>query len=265
MSHPVIGIIAVTTPGAAICAQHLITESATYGLGSAHPEYFIHARPTSDYIAAVNNQDWSLVAEYVIDSVNKLATIGANLFIMPSNTPHIAWNIIEDQLNALNKLRDTKLHFINLITATIDQCIKEHCASVLLLGTAQTMRGDLYKEQCKSKEIICYIPEESEIDFIDSYIKNGLVKNETLPEKTEELIHIINKAYKRAPFDAVILGCTELPMIFSEEFTSQYPYWNSKLKIIDTTAVLAKIAVREAIRLSDEQNQDITSIQALSI
>lgn len=246
MTYPIIGIIAVTTPGAAICAQQLIEASANFGLGSYHPEYLIHARPTQQYIDAVNNQDWDAVSILVLESVKKLSGLGARLFIMPSNTPHYAWPLIQEKVNELNLTLDQPIKFLNLISVTIEECLKKNCTSVLLLGTRQTMQGDLYKKEFAFHEVKCYVPSEQNISFIDHYIKNQLVKNETDPQKNQQLNSIIHSMYLSNKFDAIILGCTELPMILKGSFSIQGNF----IPLIDTTFILAEAVIKSAINNS---------------
>lgn len=249
MSYPILGIIAITTPGATICAQHLVQAASQYGLATAHPEYFIHARPTADFIQAINQEDWSKVAALVMDSVRKLSSIGARLFIMPSNTPHYAWPYIEKQMTELNMKQTQPIIFLNLITVTINLCLKKAYKSVLLLGTAQTMQGDLYKAEFKNNGITCYIPAEQEILFLDNYIKTTLVKNITDDIQTDHIIKLINDLYSKHKFDAIILGCTELPMILTTEILAKHADWNNTIDLVDTTYLLAANALEKAISL----------------
>ena len=250
MPYPILGIIAITTPGAAICAQHLVQAASQYGLGTAHPEYIIHARPTADFISAVNQEDWHGVATLVMDSVVKLSSIGARLFIMPSNTPHYAWPYIEKQLTELNAKQAQPIIFLNLITVTVNLCQKKHYSSVLLLGTAQTMRGDLYKKQFEDNFIACYVPSEEDITFLDKYIKTSLVKNITDDVQTNRVIELINNLYSSYKFDAVILGCTELPMILTTELLAKRADWNNAIELVDTTYILGENALENAIQLA---------------
>jgi aspartate racemase len=241
MQHPIIGIIAATTPGAAICVQHLVQIAAQKGLGNNHPEYFIHDRPTQDYLDLNIQEDWEGTATLILDSVYKLEKLGANLFIMPSNTPHYAWPMIEAGVNKLNENLKQPVIFINLITTTVEYCLKNKYEKVLLLGTSYTMRGDLYKKPLASNNISCIIPNESDIDFIEDYIKDHLIKNEVNEQKTEKVIAIINDIQKTENCDAIILGCTELPMILTNEVVLNH--WNKKLHLVDTTYILAEKAM----------------------
>ncbi|MBY0544265.1 MAG: aspartate/glutamate racemase family protein [Gammaproteobacteria bacterium] len=252
MTYPIIGIIAVTTPGAAICAQQLVEASSNLGLGSHHPEYLIHARPTQEYIDAVNSQDWDAVSILVLDSVKKLSSLGARLFIMPSNTPHYAWALIQEKINVLNLTLDQPIKFLNLSSVTIDECLKKNYNSVLLLGTRQIMLGDLYKKEFAFNGVECYVPTEQNVSFIDNYIKSQLVKNEIDPQKNQQLNSIIHSMYLLNKFDAIILGCTELPMILKGTFSSEGNF----IPLIDTTFILAESVIKTAINnnyYSDEK------------
>lgn len=247
MPNPAIGIIAITTPGATICAQHLVQVAAQKGLGTNHPEYLLYARPTQEYLTAIMQEDWDSISQLVIDAVKKLAGLNARLFIMPSNTPHYAWSLINEKVNRFNDNLAEPIVFLNLITATVEYCLKNNYKKVLLLGTTLTMQGGLYKRQLEAAGISIGIPQSDDITFIHEYIRQHLVKNEIITEKTNQLLDIINKLQKKENFDAVILGCTELPMILTNDSVSHYPDWDRKLKLVDTTYVLAERAVEMAM------------------
>ncbi len=249
--YPLIGIIAVTTPGAAIFAQRFVEEASQHGLGAAHPEYFIHAKSTAEYINLVNSEDWHGVTRLVMDSVTKLSSLGARLFVMPSNTPHYAWQYIELELEEYNHQRKKPIIFLNLIKTTVAECKNKHQNAVLLLGTAQTMNGDLYKRELEENGIKTYVPNQDDIAFLDGYIKNHLVKNELNELYTKRVFEIIDALYAINQFDAIILGCTELPMILGGELFTLPNKKNTSIKLIDTTAILANKVLEKAIEMEE--------------
>src|SRR3989338_9470421 len=108
MKH--IGIVDITTVGACICANAIVAKAAET-LGNAHPEFTLHAFPFSKYREAIDQQDWSEVAELILASIQKLKAAGADFAIIPSNTPHYAF----DQIMARSPLP-----VLNLIEIIVD-------------------------------------------------------------------------------------------------------------------------------------------------
>ena len=88
-----IGIVAVSSPGAALCYQTICTEGEKLlGERYAHPEVSMYSYPFSEYMKRIENNDWDGVAELLILSSRKLASIGADFIICPDNTVHIVFD-----------------------------------------------------------------------------------------------------------------------------------------------------------------------------
>ena len=88
-----IGIVACSSPGAALCYQIICTESEKFlGEKYAHPEVSLHGFSFSEYVRYIETSDWDKVAELMISSAKKLASIGANFIICPDNTIHVVYD-----------------------------------------------------------------------------------------------------------------------------------------------------------------------------
>src|ERR1041385_3205953 len=92
-----IGIVACSAEGAALCYRTVCVEGAELLGAHAHPEVSMHTHSLAKYMECIYRDDWKGVAELMLDSAHKLASIGADFFICPDNTIHQALPYIQDQ------------------------------------------------------------------------------------------------------------------------------------------------------------------------
>jgi aspartate racemase len=145
--------------------------------------------------------------------------------------------------NTIHKVFDdvkakTKIQMLSIIDATIDEIVKDNAKCVGLLGTKYTMKSDFYKRKLNEKGIKVIIPEEYEIDIIDSIIDDDLVKGIILQESRDKYLQIIKKMVN-AGADGIILGCTEIPLLIKQEHVSK--------KVYDTAIIHAEKALNSII------------------
>ena len=95
MNNPLhVGIVACSAEGAALCYRTICSEGAELLGEHGHPEISMHSPPFSRYSACLRRNDWHGVAELMLDSANRLASIGADFLICPDNTIHQALPMI---------------------------------------------------------------------------------------------------------------------------------------------------------------------------
>ena len=92
-----IGIVACSAEGAALCYRTICVEGAEFLGAHDHPEVSMHTHPLADYMRCIHRDDWQGVGELMLDSANKLATIGADFSICPDNTIHQALPYVEQR------------------------------------------------------------------------------------------------------------------------------------------------------------------------
>lgn len=91
-----IGIVGCSPPGAALCYQTICMESANSASGGlSSPQVSLHSHPLSEYMRHIETGDWEGVAELMLSSAEKLASIGVQLLVAPCNTIHCAFEIVE--------------------------------------------------------------------------------------------------------------------------------------------------------------------------
>ena len=227
MKH--IGIVDVTSVGAFICANEIVTQASKLGSSGSHPELTIHAFSFSLYKKYVLKKDWIGMAHIILNSIEKLLKTGAEFIIIPSNTPHYA----------IEEIRKKSLApVLNLIDLVSEECFKKKYKKVLVLGTKATMMDGLYDNYLKKRKITLLIPNESGCNLIQKLIIDHIIplKNDrqTVSKK------IANGVIKKINCDAIILGCTELSDVYNEN--------NLGKPVIDSTRLLAHKALEFAIQ-----------------
>jgi aspartate racemase len=226
MKH--IGIVDITTIGACICINEIVSEAARQDSSGKHPEFTMHAFSFDIYKKLIVNQDWKNLAEVILESINTLKSISADFIIIPSNTPHFAIDIIQVK---------SPLPVLNLIEITANECQRRGCSRVAVLGTKFTMQGKLYDQLLRDRYIIPLIPNDMVCERIHNLIMNEIISSKINPQTVEQVKLDIQKL----ECDTVILGCTELPEVYNKA--------NLGVEVIDTTRLIAHAALEFAKKL----------------
>jgi len=225
--HFHIGIVAGTAEGAALCYRTLCHEAGDFMGRHAHPEITMHTFSLRSYFDLIDRDDWPGVAELLSRSVHKLAQAGADLVICPNNTLHRAYDLVRPPIPWLH------------IAATVaEEAVQRKFHRVGLLGTQIVMEGAVYLPHLMKRGIEPVIPETQARIRIQHIIRTELIGGHINPKSRSYLQEII-AGMAIAGAEAVILGCTELPLILSEE--------HSALPLLDSTRLLAGAALHHVM------------------
>jgi aspartate racemase len=224
LSHvPHIGIVAGTADGAALCYRTLCHEAERFTGRPAHPEITMHALPVEAYLASIDAGDWSGVAGLLSRSATVLAQAGAELIICPNNTLHRAFEIVS-----------SPVPWLHIATAVGAEALRRGFRRVGLIGTQVVMEGTVYQPILEQHCIEIVVPHRRERIELDRIIRNELIRGQYLAQSRRYIEDIIS-AMAANGVDAVILGCTELPLLLSDA--------PSPLPLLDSTRLLATAAL----------------------
>jgi aspartate racemase len=226
---PHIGIVAGTAEGAALCYRTLCLEAERVtGRRYAHPEITLHSFPLHWYLDAIDRGDWEGVAALMSQSAAKLEQAGADFIICPNNTLHRAFDLVESPVPWLH------------IAKPVGKEIAQHgWHRVGILGTQVVMEGSIYSHELEQREIEVVIPKGDDRARMQHIIRSELVAGQFTSESRLFLQKIISKMANEGA-EAVILGCTELPLLLSEE--------QSTLPLLDSTRLLARAALSYVVQ-----------------
>ncbi|MHA1669414.1 MAG: aspartate/glutamate racemase family protein [Promethearchaeota archaeon] len=172
----------------------------------SYPEIVIFSLNFKRVIDLEHDNNKSDYIDYLMEGIESLEKAGANFIVMAANSPHAVY----DDLVQL-----TKVPILSIVKATAEKAHQENLKKLLLLGIKFTMQSTFYQDFFAKEEIEVITPSDEEQDKLNRIIFEELVIGLFKDESKSEILRIINN-YK---IDGVILGCTELPLIISQEDT----------------------------------------------
>jgi aspartate racemase len=224
-----IGIVACSAEGAALCYKTICIEGEQLLGAHAHPEVSIHSHSFGDYMQCIYRRDWPGVAELMLGSANKLKSIGADFLICPDNTIHQALPFIDSRL---------PLPWLHIADVVADEAVKRGFKRLGLTGTRWLVDSAVYPPKLESRGLEFARPSSDERDEINRLIMDELVRGVFAAKTVAYFQTVIARLKQDEHCDAVILGCTEIPLIINDA--------NSALPALDSTRLLARAALRRA-------------------
>jgi aspartate racemase len=227
--HPLhIGIVGCSAEGAALCYRTICTEGTQLLGPHAHPEISMHTHSFAEYVQCLDRGDWQGVGELMLSSARKLDRIGADFLICPDNTIHQAFAYVEPRL---------PLPWLHIAEVVVAQAVERGYRCLGLIGTRWLVDSDVYPEKLKARGLHYVRPNATEREEINRIIMDELVRGVFKPEAVAYHQRVIGRM-KDEGCDAVVLGCTEIPLIMNDS--------NSPLPTLDSTRLLARAALRQA-------------------
>ena len=223
-----IGIVACSAEGASLCYQTICVEGAALLGPHAHPEVSMHTPSLADYTACLYRGDWQGVGELMLTSANKLARIGADFLICPDNTIHQGLPYIEGR---------SPLPWLHIAEVAAAEAVLRGYRRLGLTGTRWLVESEVYPEKLAARGLECLRPGAAEREATNRIIMEELVYGVFKPEAIAHFQRVIERL-KTQGADAVLLACTEIPLIMNDA--------NSPLPTLDTTRLLARAALSRA-------------------
>ena len=223
-----VGIVACSAEGAALCYRTLCSEGAKRLGPQRHPEVTIHTPPLEEYIRRIERDDWRGVGDLMLASADKLASAGADFLICPDNTLHQAMPYVRPRSGL------PWLHIAEIVAETASQ---RGFRRLGILGTSWLVKSSVYPEKLIERGIEYVRPTDSERDEIGRIIMEELIYAEFKPESVAYIEGAIAEMQSKG-CDAVVLGCTELPLVIDDS--------NSALPTLDSSRLLARAALEYA-------------------
>lgn len=224
-----IGIVACSAEGAALCYRTICTEGAARLGPHDHPEVSLHTHPLAAYMDRIYRDDWPGVAELMLDSAAKLAAIGADFLICPDNTIHQALPLVEPR---------SPRPWLHIARVVADEAVVRGCRRLGLTGTRWLVESDVYPRELAARGLDVVRPAPAEREAINRIIMEELVYG-VFTQGAVAAFQDVMRRMAVVGCDAVVLGCTEIPLIMNDG--------NSPLPTLDSTRLLARAALRRAV------------------
>jgi aspartate racemase len=224
-----IGIVACSAEGAALCYRTICVEGPEFMGPHDHPEISMHTHSLGEYMKCIYRDDWQGAGELMLSSAEKLAKSGADFLICPDNTIHQALAYVE---------RRSPLPWLHIAEVVAGRAVERGFRRIGLTGTLWLVESEIYPEKLRARGLEYVRPDANERQAINRIIMDELVYGVFKPEAVAAFQQVMGRM-KDEGCDAVVLGCTEIPLIMNDA--------NSPLPTLDSTRLLARAALRRAV------------------
>lgn len=168
-------------------------------------------------------EDYEALADYLSEKINFLKKSGSEVISLTAVTMHIVFDLIQEK---------TGVGLISIPMAVCNEVKRRNYKKIGLLGTIFTMEQDYMKKDFEQAGIEVIVPNEENRRLVAKRILEelevGIVNENTLKEFNE----IIDNMKTEYGIEAVVLGCTELPLLLNNE--------NCVLPCLDSVAIHIK-------------------------
>ena len=224
-----IGIVAHSAEGGALCFITACREGQAVLGAHMHPPVVLSAVPLGLSLPAWESDDHEAVAGHLRRGVEQVARAGADFYICPDNTAHIVLEQIAMTLPIPG------LHIADGVCGAMRMGGWKAAA---LLGTRWTMTGPVYAGALKRSGFTQLVPAAQRMEQINRAILDELCLGRFEAPTTALFVDTIADLARQGA-DCAILGCTEIPLIITND--------NSPLPVLDSTRLLARHAVLRAL------------------
>lgn len=204
-----LGLVGGMGPESTIPYYHDIVYGVQKRIGkNFFPNLVIESVNVFDVLRLCDERKYDELTNYLIQAIINLIASGADLIALSANTPHIVFDRLQEW---------SLVPLVSIVEATRDEAIRLNKHKLGLLGTIFTMKEDFFKKPFHSSGIEIITPTAQEMEYINlkisSELESGIVKEETL----QGFQKIIKRMQHEDRIEAVILGCTELPLLLNDE------------------------------------------------
>jgi len=225
-----IGIVGCSAEGAALCYKTICSESSEILGEHVHPEITMHTPSLAKYVDCLDANDIEGVGDLMLQSAHILKNAGADFLICPDNTIHQAFEYVQER---------SPLPWLHIAEVVAEEAKQRGFKKVGITGTSWLVQSDVYPDALEKFGLKFTRPSEQQIARIGEIIMSELVLGKFQKESVEYFLSVI-EYLKSEGCDAVALGCTEIPLIINNQ--------NSALPTLDSTRLLARAAIRAAIK-----------------
>ena len=224
-----IGIVAGSAEGAALCYRTICNEAPAIMGEHNHPEITLSSVPLAEHMTYIYEDDWQGLAGVLAESAVKVAQAGAEFAICPDNTYHQAFKFL---------LPLSPIPWIHIAAAVGEEAQQLGFKRLGIMGTKYLTEGPVYPDELAKFGIEREIPDDADRERINTIIFKELV-NGVFREESRLFFNEVAERLKSKGCDAVVLGCTEIPLIVRPD--------DCPLPTLDSTRLLARAALKEAL------------------
>jgi aspartate racemase len=225
-----IGILGGTSPESTVTYYQRITREYTRRFGDyGYPEILIYSVSFQRFIDWMRAGNWEALAGAAAKGLRALTEAGAEVGLIATNTFHRVF----DEVAAA-----VPIPLISILDVVSDRLDELDCRRVALLGTKITMSSAFYLDHLAARRIETIVPRAEEQDAIDRTLFEEASRGVIAPASKASILGIANRLIDGGA-EAVVLGCTELPLLVEQS--------DLAVPVLDTTILHADAALEAAI------------------
>jgi aspartate racemase len=223
----IIGILGGMGPQASAEFYRLLIEGARQRHGARNndefPEIVLDSVPVPDFLADIEKMEEA--AQMLEDRVRRMTTYGSSILTMACNTACM----LADRLQ-----RQTDKPFIVIVDEVV-KAVASDKKKVLLLASPTSLRLGLYQLQLARYQVQYVVPEQKDHAELE-YIIRGALGGDDGKLLLHKLVRLTERYVEKHAVDAVILGCTELPLVFPSTY---------RLSVYSSLSILAEAVLKQ--------------------
>lgn len=211
-----IAILGGMGPSASVYLYELLIKKAAHDFGAKnnddYPEILLDSIPVPDFISDTTNSNKAL--KMLQQRIEHFNTVEVGNIGIACNTVHILY----DKLQSVSKAP-----IVSMIEEVANRVHTTEIKNVGILGSFTTITSELYQTALREYEITSLVPTEEEMRTLEKITRN-VIAEVRKDKDTKKLLEIADSLRERGA-EGIILGCTELPLVFPRKYT--LPVFNS--------------------------------------
>jgi aspartate racemase len=187
----------------------LLNEGVQKALGGNHSaRLLVSSVEFQELSDAMARGDWASVERVLLAEGKRLSSAGADAILIATNTMHLYAEAIQEAAG---------IPVLHIADAVGSRMAAKSLATIGLMGTRYSMEKDFYRVRLREKfGIESLIPPEDQRARINAIIFDELCQGRFVDESRSFVIDSARELIQRGA-QAVVLGCTELPLIVQDE------------------------------------------------
>ncbi|MBQ9140356.1 MAG: amino acid racemase [Lachnospiraceae bacterium] len=204
-----LGLIGGIGPESTLLYYHDIVYGVQEKCGlDMFPHLTIESVNVYEVLRLCTEKKYEELTAYLLGAIQNLKNSGADFAAISANTPHIVFGRLQER---------SPLPLVSIVEATREEALRRGLHKIGLLGTIITMTGEFFKAPFAGSGVDIVTPTAEEMDLVNlriaSELEKGIVKEETL----REFQQVIERMRNEDGIEAVVLGCTEIPLLLNDE------------------------------------------------
>jgi len=225
-----IGLIGGMSWESTVTYYQLLNEAAKQRLGGLHSaKVLLYSVDFFEVEALMSRGEWGKAADLLGGVAERLERAGADFVLICTNTLHKVAPEVQSRIS---------VPLVHIAEAAAEELLAKGISRVGLLGTKYTMTQAFYRNKLESCGLTVITPEPEDIELVNRVIFEELCLGVVKADSKTEYLRVISQMRQNGA-EAILLGCTELGLIVSQEEVS--------LPLFDTTVIHANKAADLAL------------------